>query len=150
MAPNIRRPRPRPIDTTRRISTDLRRSLNFMPRRSAEPLSPYRDDASPLSPVSPAILGTARVWTPSPGLTPRIVEIAQPAAPRTANLSGRRERDLSPQSLLPQRSRAMRKDGWVRHRNQRSPLFPFGLRSPIFQCLICGIIFTASLTTCQY
>lgn len=144
MAPTTRRPRPRPIDTTRRITTDLRRSLSFMPRRSTEPFSPYRDQASPLSPVSPAILGTARIWTPSPGLTPRIVEMSHPAA------TGRHARDLSPQSLLAQRSRTTRKDAWVRYRSQPTPLFPFELRSPIFQCMIGGIIFTASLIACQY
>lgn len=143
VAMSPRRPPPRPLDFVRPGYA------HAPPARHADSLSPYFDVESPLSPVTPAVLGTARLWQPPPGLTPQIVEIAASSVAESSRHGLRGGRDYSPQSIADRSNASLRKDAWVRRRNEHSPRFPFGLRSPLLQFVVGGLVFVASLTTCE-
>lgn len=145
-----RRAPPRPIDVSQLQRTNGFSSIGFTPLRSAHQSPSYRDAQSPITPVSPAVLGTARLWTPST-MRPQVLDVARPYHRQASPPHSRSERNYSPQSLAQrQGTTTLRKDAWVRHKQQQSPLFPFGLRSPFFQCIIAGIILTAALTACMF
>lgn len=143
-----RRPPPRPIDVSRLPRSNGYGSIGFTPVRRALWSPPYHDRQNPITLVTPAVLGSARLGTT--GLIPQVVDVVHPFARQASPPLSRSERNYSPLSLAQRQGTTLRKDAWVRHRHRQSPLFPFGLRSPFFQCIISGIILTAALTACTF